>query len=194
MTSPKSQCSKCGKEFSIQNLMRCARCKSALYCSNACQKSDWHSHKSTCKPPAPKKGPSQSQQPTEPVIGIRIACNADRDEGAQIFTPTSQVGLPIIVYRHHQDNPLTMIGDAGLDNQIATYLMIEPSTGFASAGWTKGGVVGSYATFILDLYGEGFGTPARQLTPAGFRRFCTEYKEEKLLNGKARFNNMPIPL
>lgn len=51
-----------------------------------------------------------------------------------------------------------------------------------------------YASFILDLYGEGEGTPVRELTPGGFRRFCIQYKEDMLLNDHARFKNMPIPL
>ena len=123
----------------------------ALLQSNACQISDWGRHKSNCAPPQ-DSGPTQNQPLPESVVGIVISCDADRDRGARIFTPTSigpthpiwtrgktsplfqQVGLPIIVYRHHPGNPLTMIPDAGLDNQIATYLMIEPSTGFASGG------------------------------------------------------------
>ncbi|KAI6003253.1 hypothetical protein F5J12DRAFT_839343 [Pisolithus orientalis] len=238
MASPKGQCAKCGKEFSMNQLMRCSHCKRVLYCSNACQFSHWRSHKKTCASPAdasaPVAGPSsQTGKEADAVVGITIACEADRRRGSAIFTPTiihpshpvwsqgqssplfRQIGLPIIVYRDHPGNPLTMIGNAGLDNQIATYLMVEPSTGFAGYGWVRGGVVGTvivvrqdkkpltceaietlwmYADFILDLYGEGYGTPARQLTPQSFRRFCKEYKEGRLLNGYEAFEDMPLPL
>lgn len=45
-TEVKEGCYKCGKGG---NLMRCARCKSASYCSANCQKADWSSHKIECK-------------------------------------------------------------------------------------------------------------------------------------------------
>ncbi|KAI6046620.1 hypothetical protein EDC04DRAFT_3052959 [Pisolithus marmoratus] len=238
MAPQKGQCAKCGKESSMNALMRCSRCKSVLYCSNACQISHWRSHKSTCAPAAdastPVTGPSSQKEPqTDSVVGIIIACDGDRGRGSRVFTPTTihpshpiwahgqssplfrQVGLPLIVYRDHPGNPLTMVGNAGLDNQIATFLMIEPGTGFAGIEWVRGGVVGTvtvvrqdkkpltceaietlwmYADFIVELYGEGFGTPARGLTPQSFRRFCKEYKEERLLNGYNKFADMPLPL
>lgn len=45
-TEIKEGCYKCGKGG---NLMRCARCKSAAYCSATCQKADWSIHKLGCK-------------------------------------------------------------------------------------------------------------------------------------------------
>ena len=38
-------CAKCGKEAG----MRCSVCKTAVYCSSACQHADWTAHKTTCK-------------------------------------------------------------------------------------------------------------------------------------------------
>ena len=38
-------CAKCGKEAG----MRCSVCKTALYCSSACQHADWTAHKTRCK-------------------------------------------------------------------------------------------------------------------------------------------------
>lgn len=83
------------------------------------------------------------------VQGIVISCVADKRRGAGIFEtkdiePTHkiykqgevcplslQVGLPLVMYRHLHENPLYMTRDEGLDNQIATYLMIAPKSGFA---------------------------------------------------------------
>ena len=46
------ECENCGKrEFARERkLKRCARCKVVLYCSEKCQKEDWHHHKESCKP------------------------------------------------------------------------------------------------------------------------------------------------
>lgn len=40
-------CEKCGLQQAT--LLRCSRCLLVVYCSKACQKSDWHKHKQTCK-------------------------------------------------------------------------------------------------------------------------------------------------
>ncbi len=44
------RCNKCGKEESgVLKLLKCSRCRMAVYCSQACQKGDWKSHKLRCK-------------------------------------------------------------------------------------------------------------------------------------------------
>ncbi|KAI1792278.1 hypothetical protein LXA43DRAFT_1133807 [Ganoderma leucocontextum] len=48
--SSMATCNKCGKEeSSVSKLLRCSRCRTTVYCSEACQKSDWKSHKPRCK-------------------------------------------------------------------------------------------------------------------------------------------------
>ena len=43
------RCKKCGKEEAGEvKLFRCSGCKTAVYCSEACQKSDWKAHKVWC--------------------------------------------------------------------------------------------------------------------------------------------------
>lgn len=45
------KCLKCDPSEAFQkSLMRCARCQSAYYCSKACQKADWKTHKMACEP------------------------------------------------------------------------------------------------------------------------------------------------
>lgn len=47
-----------------------------------------------------------------------------------ILCPVSQrVGLPLVIYRHLEAD--LRRHDASLDNQVATYLMIDPHSGFA---------------------------------------------------------------
>ncbi|KAM5543909.1 hypothetical protein V8D89_002526 [Ganoderma adspersum] len=48
-TSSLARCSKCAKEGSdALTLLRCSRCRSTFYCSEACQKGDWKTHKLKC--------------------------------------------------------------------------------------------------------------------------------------------------
>ncbi|KAJ5903557.1 hypothetical protein N7504_005940 [Penicillium tannophilum] len=48
-----SCCGVCGFTPSLDtSLMRCGRCKQTTYCSKACQKTDWSTHKGDCKAPA----------------------------------------------------------------------------------------------------------------------------------------------
>ena len=50
-----------------QQLMRCSSCKVRSYCSAACQKADWKTHKAQCSPPSPSPSaaaaPSQTSAP-----------------------------------------------------------------------------------------------------------------------------------
>ncbi|KAI1792267.1 hypothetical protein LXA43DRAFT_1060810 [Ganoderma leucocontextum] len=48
-TSSVATCERCKKQESgVLKLLRCSRCKKAAYCSQACQKSDWKTHKLRC--------------------------------------------------------------------------------------------------------------------------------------------------
>jgi hypothetical protein len=105
-----------------------------------CQSDDWKNHKKTCTP--------------EMVQGITIYCNRERRQG--IFQPVNigpthdihrlgelgpvskMVGLPIVVYRHIQQPWMSRPDDASLDNQIATYLMIEKD-GLAGPAYVQNG-------------------------------------------------------
>ena len=42
-------CTRCLKKRSLTSLHRCTGCKSSIYCSKDCQRSDWPSHKQLCK-------------------------------------------------------------------------------------------------------------------------------------------------
>ncbi|KAH7882099.1 hypothetical protein F5I97DRAFT_408697 [Phlebopus sp. FC_14] len=82
MSSEARRCSKCLQEGTLEGLKRCSRCKNTLYCSRACQNTDWSPHKLHCAyTPAhagSDRSSSEASQPTQEVVGITIACNADR--------------------------------------------------------------------------------------------------------------------
>ncbi|KAF9234412.1 hypothetical protein BU15DRAFT_52641 [Melanogaster broomeanus] len=152
--------------------MRCSRCKSATYCSNECQTSDWPYHKMQCSPTSPKgsvtSGVSSMRQRTHTVMGVTIACDADRARGARAFEARiihpshaiytrglicplfQQVGFPLILCRHLTDDPSTMLRDPGLDNQIAAHLMTHPSTGQPQDGWQRAGCLGTVTVMRQD--------------------------------------------
>ncbi|KAF8838087.1 hypothetical protein BDN67DRAFT_955663 [Paxillus ammoniavirescens] len=196
--------------------MRCSRCKFAVYCSNECQTSDWPYHKTQCGPASPKR--------------VSIACNADRARGARIFEAKiidpshpihsrggiicplfQQVGFPLVLYRHHTEDPLTMPRDPGLDNQVAMHLLTHPGTGHPEE---RAGCLGTvivmredekpltfeaietalmYTDYVLGLFGDGV-SPSHLLNPAGFQRFCQKYKNEKISGGYSNFYTMTLPL
>ncbi|KAF9228214.1 hypothetical protein BS17DRAFT_692323 [Gyrodon lividus] len=151
-SSTRVRCSRCANEGGWRSFMRCSRCKFTVYCSNECQTSDWPYHKIKCSPASPKSSLTSSssaiiRQRSHNVMGVTIACNADRARGARIFEAKiidplhaiytrgiicplfQQVGFPLILFRHLIDDPTTMLRDHGLDNQVATHLLTHPSTG-----------------------------------------------------------------
>lgn len=108
----------------------------ALLQSSECQTADWTSHKSECIP--------------ETVVGIVIHCDGEKQNSQTGLFSTIEIGrthsihskgdvcpvsqivrLPIIMFRHIQEDPLEMPRSEALDNQRATYLMINPVDGFA---------------------------------------------------------------
>ncbi|KAJ6587144.1 hypothetical protein DFH09DRAFT_1142719, partial [Mycena vulgaris] len=181
-------------------------------CSRYCQRADWKSHKIQYAPALPEGI----------VRGIILGCESDRQNGIfneididaahpihtrGIVCPVSaQVGLPIVIYRHLQEDPLSMDRDPGLDNQRANmFLMVDPESGFAPPQWQM--CVGSvpvmrqdgkpltrqfietiwmYDDHLHDLFGDG-AVPRRVMTREGFVRYCRNYKE-------AAFRRMSVPL
>ncbi|KAJ7754492.1 hypothetical protein B0H16DRAFT_1542561 [Mycena metata] len=208
------QCAKCAKTDDEQSFKRCSKCQIATYCSQDCQKADWKSHKTLCSSPAPEGI----------VRGIVIPCDSeirrygifdevDLDATHPIHTQgivcpvSAKVGLPIVIYRHLREDPLSMSREPGLDNQKATFLMIDPESGFAPPEWQA--CVGSvtvmrkdgkpltresietiwmYHDHLLDLFGDDRSTPRRTMTKEGFTQYCARYKTQR------RFNNMSVPL
>jgi len=122
------------------------------------------------------------------------------------------VGLPLVVYRHIQEPWMNRTDDGSLDNQIATFLMIE-SDGLAGPKWQK--QVGTitvmrkdykplteqaietiwmYHDHLLDLFGDHPSIAQRQMNRTGFERYCIHYKQERLANGFNEFQGMSLPL
>lgn len=78
-SKPQASCQTCQTPSTAVTLQKCGRCRSTSYCSKACQKSDWPSHKPLCKAPpetganASASAPSQPRQPnnnTKPSNGL----------------------------------------------------------------------------------------------------------------------------
>ncbi|KIK93804.1 hypothetical protein PAXRUDRAFT_828606 [Paxillus rubicundulus Ve08.2h10] len=236
-SSTRVRCSGCANNGEWKSFMRCSRCKFAVYCSNDCQTSDWPYHKTQCSPASPKDSlsygsPVSTRQRTPSVRGVSIACNADRARGARIFEvkildPShpihtqggiicplfQQVGFPLVLYRHHTEDPLTMLRDPGLDNQVAMHLLTHPGTGHPEERWRRAGCLGTvivlrqdgkpltleavetvlmYADYVLGLFGDGV-SPSSLLNPAGFQRFCQKYKNQRVSGGHSNFYTMALP-
>ncbi|MDR3670163.1 MAG: zinc finger MYND domain-containing protein [Holophaga sp.] len=82
------QCVICAKETQA----RCGRCKQSHYCSPACQKQDWPSHKATCSavasaPGSARAGVEESKQaPAEAAAVVAIGENSARTGSVQATT------------------------------------------------------------------------------------------------------------
>ncbi|KAJ7170913.1 hypothetical protein C8R43DRAFT_981575 [Mycena crocata] len=152
----------------------------------------------------------QSDPQNYPFTGIDIDATHPIHTRGVVCPVSAKVGLPLVMYRHLQTNPLSMGRDADLDNQRATYLMIDPQSGYAPPEWQS--CVGSvtvmrrdgkpltlesietiwmYHDHLLDCFGDG--APPK-MTSKRFIAYCEKYKANKLLNGHAAFTNMPVPL
>ncbi|KAH6847643.1 hypothetical protein B0I37DRAFT_148660 [Chaetomium sp. MPI-CAGE-AT-0009] len=104
------------------------------------------------------------------------------------------IGVPLAMHRVGTRSA----NRADLDNQIATYLNIDPDSGFAPQAWQShvGTVVVArkdkkpllphhlegvwmYCDRILDLFGEGEGAPTRLYNRQAFEKWWGNYCEEQ---------------
>lgn len=130
----------------------CALCQQSSYCSKLCQKQNWRKHKYDCQPPWESDDPEKDQKRIRCVklYGQSTGGSAYED----IHLPSShpvfendpvpislKIGYPLVIeriepYKYLPRNPET-------DNQHATWLMIDPVTGFAPGTW-RGGIGSVY--------------------------------------------------
>ena len=165
---------------------RCSACNAVWYCSRDCQKRDWRHHKRGCNPTTPASITSQNSDPTEPVRDITCVKILSRSEGGRyeaitlpstdpIFTfeplpVTVRFGYPLVMKRTY----FNLERKPDTDNQHATWLNINPSTGLAADIWQHSigsvivanadqtplkvstlGAITDYISDILDEFGEG---------------------------------------
>lgn len=185
---------------------RCGRCQSTFYCTRAHQAEAWKQHKSSCNPPAPETNvhsSSQAQPPSSVTIkGVKLDgpwTEVDIDENDPIWTqgtlcPVPHIfGVPLIIWRHIRRDPLSFPRDKKLDNQPATWLMIDPHTGFAPLAWQGNvgpvtiarsdkqpllsaqlDIIHEFVSHLLDLFGvTGMpgSVPRDRMGRDAFRRF-----------------------
>ncbi|THH18659.1 hypothetical protein EW146_g2376 [Bondarzewia mesenterica] len=223
---PSRKCAKCSKDESTANLSVCSGCKTTFYCvRHSTFSSGFGTIESLTGLIARPHRVDDSQE-----NGITITCDGDRvgspfrvvqiPDTHPIYyqsdvCPVSEVvGLPIMIYRHSKEDPLYMERTAAMDNQIATYLMIDVDSGFAPMSWQQ--AVGTvtvmrqdhrpltpqaietmwmYNSHLLDNFGEAEDfNPREDITPADFREFCEDYKEE--VNGygtRSDFMDVQLP-
>ena len=66
-SEPPRVCSACGEAGGGR--LRCSRCKQAWYCSVACQKQDWPSHKAVCRWSS-GAGPADARRPAPAALRV----------------------------------------------------------------------------------------------------------------------------
>ena len=163
---------------------RCSACNAVWYCNRDCQKRNWAVHKRVCSPTTPAPIP-QNLDPTKPVGDIACVKILSSGDGGcykaitlpstdPIFTyeplpVTVRIGYPLVMKRTHFN--LERMPET--DNQHATWLNINPATGWAPDLWQHSigsvivanldrtplkvstlGAITDYVSDILDVFGE----------------------------------------
>ncbi|KAI6095473.1 hypothetical protein F5141DRAFT_1159712, partial [Pisolithus sp. B1] len=147
---PVQSCSKCFREGSPQQLMRCSRCKTSVYC--VCPLTGPLT-RSRCSPTAQPtaSASSMSLRPSLRRAPPSHGCSWGYHRGApalqtSIIHPSHPIyhcGLP--------NDPSNMIRHPGLDNQTAMHLLTQPSTGSPDSKWGKrAGCIGTVSRNQYD--------------------------------------------
>lgn len=161
----------------------CVRCRQSTYCSKLCQKEDWPRHKGSCKPAPSPNDDDDAKNEKERIPCVKLygqPFGGSRYEAAHIpfshhvfqTTPlpiSLKFGYPLVMERLDHNLPRGM----ETDNQHATWLKIDPVSGFAPPAW-QGGIgtvhvarpdrtpltvevlagITDYVSDILDAFGE----------------------------------------
>ena len=85
----RDECALCGVTDEKQ-LLICSRCRSVSYCSQACQMTDWPTHKKECKGLAASKGPSVKHRIYKPRSKLPTR--------ASMFNETSGIGFASVFW------------------------------------------------------------------------------------------------
>ncbi|KAH6707851.1 hypothetical protein DL95DRAFT_450274 [Leptodontidium sp. 2 PMI_412] len=179
-TSSSNTCSTCQKPSGDK---KCTACKCTYYCSPECQKTDWVLHKTRCQflqnhPPGAEP---------QAISCVKIHSPHTRYEAVEISSDhavfntkplpiTAKCGYPLVMFREVEG----LQRGPGTDNQHATWLNINPKSGFAPPDW-QGGIgtvvvaaadgkllsvpvlaaITDYVSEILDAFGDGTVPTAR---------------------------------
>jgi hypothetical protein len=159
--------------MSDASLKNCSRCKTVAYCNTTCQKADWPAHKLVCN--------KQAGGTDEAIPCVKIHGGPGRYSRTTL-KPThlifnsnplpisTKIGFPLVMSRVIDRLPRGQ----ETDNMHATWLNIDPVSGFAPEYW-QGGIgdvivakadksaltpdelreVVDYVSVILDAFGEG---------------------------------------
>ncbi|KAJ5046771.1 uncharacterized protein L3040_003998 [Drepanopeziza brunnea f. sp. 'multigermtubi'] len=196
MSTPASVCTICQNPDSSK---RCSACKVTRYCSHECQKKGWPLHKPVCKFLQNHPPDSEPQE----IEGVKIHSPHTRYEsvklsskhpvfGTKALPITVKFELPLVMYREMEGLPRGQ----ETDNQHATWLNIDPQSGFAPPHW-QGGIgtvvvasadgkpltvatlsaVTDYVSLILDKFGDGAGAPTAMYSRAKLDSFVARHMD-----------------
>jgi hypothetical protein len=161
--------------------------------------------------------------PSDGIQAVTIWCNLEmrgkRERWSATTLPTDHpvfskpvlpvpalIEVPLVVYRLGTWSENV----AELDNQAATYLNIDPNSGFAPPAWQGGvgtvvvarkdrkplllhhlEVVWDYCSRILDYFGNGEGAPIKFYNRQAFQKYWEKYcAEQKLGSTKEGAENL----
>ena len=154
--------------------------------------------------------PASAQALPEKIPAVIIRCNADADfnKGKYFWQNTTispadlkkgfvapmwaqKLKLPIVVIRHR---PAGKPAEVRFDNKPATWMMIEPISGFASQDWQSAvgtvtiarqdgkffdvitcGILHEFNSLILDAFADSQADGHALMNPKSFERFFMEY-------------------
>ena len=150
----------------------CHHCNRVTYCSTLCENENWEDHKPNChvKIEAVKVVKIHAQTGGGGRYSMSRLLSEDPTFTMKPVPISQKIGFPLIVRRPTIESARGLL----TDNQHATWLMIDPTTGFAPAEWQSGvgdvivaradrqaletetlAAITDYISDILDAFGNG---------------------------------------
>ena len=179
----------------------CARCNGATYCTTLCRKEDWQDHRRSCDSSRPALSSNN--------VIVRAVKIHSKTGGGGHYTPflipfsdsifetkpvpiSQKIGFPLLVQHPECESARGEL----TDNQHATWLMIDPTTGFAPPEWQSGvgkgnvvvaradgekletatlAAITDYISDILDAFGDGLGAAQKYYNRGRLDKFMADH-------------------
>ena len=175
--------------------MPCPRCNGGTYCSILCVREHWEDHKPHChaRTSIDKKVKAVMIHSQKDGGGRYSAFLLPCDDLIFKTTPvpiSHEIGYPLLVHRP-QDR---LVRGPLADNRHATWLMIEPSNGFAPMEWQSRvgnvivaradggaleistlGAITDYVSDIVDAFAGGMGAPTTYYNRNRLDKFIVDH-------------------
>jgi hypothetical protein len=133
---PLAYCCACGARK--EKLLLCSGCRAARFCDAACQAAVFkEAHAAPCRALRAGRVPAVLARGATSMTDVLLEPSDARLQRGSLSRVLAACGIPLRLVRTDATPTVNRPPEAALDNQLATFAMIDPASGFAPPAWQQ---------------------------------------------------------